>query len=115
VINTSFNIGKRSPPVTHAVVYVLTRYLEADTSDCAAYCAAMGYKIAAIVKDDYHAALHALCLPGVTVLVVARAERLTDQCTPRTEIAGGPPVPPPADAQHRRRRTSRLFRPGAAA
>lgn len=87
VINPSFSDRKKVQHVINAVVYVLTRYLESDTAVCAAYCAAMGYKIAAIVKDDYQAALHELCFPAVTVLVVAKPERLTEQCTPRTEIA----------------------------
>lgn len=100
--------------MTSAIAFVLSKYLEADTSACAAYCAARGYQLAAIVKDDYPAALRALCASAATVLVVAHADRLTDECTPRTEMAAGEPVIP-TGADQRRRRTSRLFRPGAGA
>jgi hypothetical protein len=100
--------------MTSAVLYVVSKYLETDTAQCAAFCSARGYEIAAVVKDDYGAALKMLCTMTAAVLVVAHPDRLTADCTPRTEIVGGEPVIPAA-ANHRRRRTRRLFRPGGGA
>ena len=65
--------------------------------------------MAAIVMDDYDAALQALCTTEATVLVVAHADRLDETCTPRMEIAASAPVAPGP----RGRRTSLLRRNAA--
>jgi hypothetical protein len=103
------SILKVGIPLTSAVVFVLTKYLETDTAQCASYCQAMGYDLVAVVKDNYAAALDALCITGAAVLVVATAETLTDECTPRTEIAEDRSAPGP------RGRRIRAFRRNAGA
>jgi hypothetical protein len=91
---------------TSAVVFVLTRYLESDATQCAAYCAARGYDIAAIVVDNWHGALAQLSQGAATVLVVAELDRMNGN-TPRVEVAGDQSSPTPAGRRtHAVRRTA---------
>lgn len=101
--------------MTSAVVFVISKYLENDANQCLDYCAARGYEIAGLVRDDWDAALNVIRAGLATVVVVAAAERLDASCTPRMEVVAGQPIAPPAAANSRRRRTNRIFQPGAEA
>jgi hypothetical protein len=77
---------------TNAVIFALTRYLENDATVCTAYCTARGYEVAAIVVNNWHAALALLAEGAATVLVVAELDRIAGQ-TPRVEVAGAQSSP----------------------
>jgi hypothetical protein len=76
----------------NAIIFVLSRHLETDSATCVSYCLARGYAVAAIVRDDWGAAMKALCTFAASVVVVARLEHLDETCTPRMEVAADMPV-----------------------
>lgn len=78
--------------MTSAIVFVLTKHLETDAGLCIDYCAARGYDLAALVRDDWAAALSALHIGVASILVVANVDHLDDSCTPRMEVAAELPV-----------------------
>lgn len=84
---------------THAIVFVLGRYIMPDAARCIGYAIGRGYHVIGIVKDDWQAATDMLIEKQATVIVAADPRHLDPNRVPRVEyvIHEGP------EGQHRPR------------
>jgi hypothetical protein len=72
--------------VTIAVVFVPAAHIAPYAKQCLDYCAARGYDIAGVVRDDWTAAVAMMANHSASVIVVARREHLDPHREPRLEI-----------------------------
>lgn len=73
--------------MTIAVIFIPAALQVAEhASQCLAYCAARGYRVAGVVHTDWAAVMAVLTAQAAEVVVVADSEHLDPERTPRIEV-----------------------------
>jgi hypothetical protein len=68
-----------------AIIFVTAGHLLIDAERCIRYCAARGYKMVGVIRDDWPAAMDMLHDGRAEVLVIADPEHLDPERAPRVE------------------------------